>query len=314
MSLRILSGGQTGADRAAFDAALALGISMGGWVPRGRLDEDGTIPARYPDLREADSPEPAVRTELNVRDSDATLVLSHDDLMGGSALAMRLCRQLGRPLLYTDLAHLREGAAEVRAWLARVQPGVLNVAGPRHSEDPNVYADAYALLVAALSPAVELKPSPIEGLGVFATLRFSTDDVIRRINVSREITEDAPLREDLGERFEHQSYPDDRVVLIGSPDRHVNHSCDPNTYKRFEADAVYTIGRRPIEPGEEITYDYAINASGGNTWPCHCGATRCRGESGADFFELPDEIQREYRPLLAPWFVERHRRRLDGDE
>ncbi len=312
MTLRIVSGGQTGADRAAFDAALALDMPMGGWVPRGRLDEDGTIPARYPDLRDADSSEPAVRTELNVRDSDATLVISHGEFMGGSALTVQLCQQLGTPVLHVDLAlHSPNGAAEVRAWLARIQPEILNVAGPRHSEDPSLYADAYALLVDALSPAVEIKPSSIEGLGVFAARRFAAGDLIRRINVVREISVDAPLREDLGERFEHQSYPDDRVVLIGPPDRHVNHSCDPNAYVRYEGDAVYTVARRDIEGGEEITYDYVINTAGGNTWPCHCGASRCRGESLGDFFELPEEIQREYRPLLAPWFVERHRRRLE---
>ena len=316
MTLRIVSGGQTGTDRAAFDAAIALGMPMGGWVPRGRLDEDGPIPARYPDLCEADSPEPAVRTELNVRNSDATLVLSHGELRGGSALTVQLCQQLGRPVLHVDLARnsLHEGGVEVRAWLARIQPKVLNVAGPRHREDPTVYDDVYALLIDALSPAVELKPSAIEGLGVFATRRFSAEDLIRRINVVREITADAPLRADLGERLEHQSYPDDRVVLIGPPDRHVNHSCDPNAYKRFEGDAVYSVARRLIEAGEEITYDYVINAAGGNTWPCHCGASRCRGETVGDFFELPEEIQREYRPLLAPWFVARHRRRLDGQD
>ena len=157
MSPRIVTGGQTGADRAAFDAALELGIPMGGWVPRGRLDEDGTIPARYPNLREADSPELAVRTELNVRDSDATLVISHGEVMGGSALTVQLCQQLGKPVLHIDLAlDSFHGAAEVRSWLARIQPEVLNVAGPRRSEDPTLYTAAYALLVDALSPAVDV--------------------------------------------------------------------------------------------------------------------------------------------------------------
>ena len=101
---RIVSGGQTGCDRAAFDAALALGIPLGGWVPRGRLDEDGVIPARYPNLREAASAEPAVRTEHNVRDSDATLLLSHGPLIGGSALTRQLCEQWERPWLHVDLS------------------------------------------------------------------------------------------------------------------------------------------------------------------------------------------------------------------
>ena len=150
---RIVSGGQTGCDRAAFDAALALGIPLGGWVPRGRLAEDGVIPARYPNLREADSADPAVRTEHNVRDSDATLLLSHGSLTGGSALTRELCERIGRPCLHADL--LGPAAERVRGWLARVRPAVLNVAGPRASEDVGIYAAARALLaeVLAESPA-----------------------------------------------------------------------------------------------------------------------------------------------------------------
>ena len=152
--MRIVSGGQTGADRAAFDAALALGIPIGGWVPQGRLDEDGTIPARYPSLREVDSPEPAVRSERNVRDSDATLVLSHGELSGGSALTAELCERLGKPLLHLDLALSScNGAAQLADWLPRIQPDVLNVAGARHSEDPRLYAAAYALFLDALEAA-----------------------------------------------------------------------------------------------------------------------------------------------------------------
>ena len=84
--MQIVSGGQTGADRAALDIALELGFESGGWVPLGRQAEDGKIPDRYPNLRETDSPLPAVRTELNVRDSDATLIVSHGTLVGGTAL------------------------------------------------------------------------------------------------------------------------------------------------------------------------------------------------------------------------------------
>lgn len=150
---RIVSGGQTGCDRAAFDAALALGIPLGGWVPRGRLDEDGVIPARYPNLREAASAEPAVRTEHNVRDSDATLLLSHGPLIGGSALTRQLCEQWERPWLHVDLS--RPAVERVRTWLTRVRPSALNVAGPRASEDPEVYAAARELLVEVLA---ELQP------------------------------------------------------------------------------------------------------------------------------------------------------------
>jgi hypothetical protein len=93
----------------------------------------------------------------------------------------------------------------------------------------------------------------------------------------------------------------------------VNHSCDPNAYAEEESDgsqAVYIVARRAIEAGEEITFDYNVNVSGGSSWPCHCGSPRCSGETIGDFFRLPEEWQIEYLPLLAGWFVEKHRERL----
>ena len=90
----IVSGGQTGVDRAAWAAAIELGLPIGGWVPKGRLAEDGEIPARYAGLREAESAEPAVRTALNVRDSDATLIFSHGPLTGGSRLTFDTAARL----------------------------------------------------------------------------------------------------------------------------------------------------------------------------------------------------------------------------
>ena len=152
LTLRIVSGGQTGADRAAFDAALELGISIGGWVRRGRRDEDGTIPARYPDLREADSPEPAVRTEWNVRDSDATLVLLRRGPTGGTRATIRLARRRGRRCRIVVLgSSARPGP--MAGWLRAARLRVLNVAGPRESEAPGVYRAAFAFLRSILEVA-----------------------------------------------------------------------------------------------------------------------------------------------------------------
>jgi SET domain-containing protein len=161
-------------------------------------------------------------------------------------------------------------------------------------------------------PDVEVRPSSIEGLGLFAARAFRAGERIRRINVVREITPDAPLREELGERADHCDYPDGKVVLLGFPDRHINHSCDPNAYVLYEGAAACFVARRPIAPHDEITCDYNVNITGGTAWPCHCGATRCRGTTVGDFFLLPEAIQREYLPLLAPWFARRHRARLDA--
>jgi hypothetical protein len=162
------------------------------------------------------------------------------------------------------------------------------------------------------TPVVEVRESRIQGLGLFATRALAAGERIRRVTIVREITNGAPLRPESGEHIEHCAYPDGRVVLWGLPDRHVNHSCDPNAYELHEGDAVYIVARRPIAAGEEITFDYIINTTGGSTWPCHCGAARCRGETVGDFFHLPIAFQIEYRPLLADWFVARHRKRLEA--
>ncbi len=160
---------------------------------------------------------------------------------------------------------------------------------------------------------VDVRPSRIEGLGLFAARSYRAGATIRRIVVVREITPDAPLREDLGERFDHCDYPDGKQVLIGYPDRHLNHSCDPNGWVRYEGDGEFLVARRDIAEDEEITVDYNVNITGGTSWPCHCGAARCRGETLGDYFLLPPETRAEYRPLLADWFVRRHGERLAAD-
>lgn len=157
---------------------------------------------------------------------------------------------------------------------------------------------------------VEVRASAIEGLGVFAARPYAAGERIRRINVVREVTADAPLRPELGERWDHCDYPDGHVVLVGFPDHHVNHSCDPNAYEQYAEEGVFLVARRAIAAGDEITCDYNVNIAGGTSWPCHCGAARCRGETTGDFFRLPLAVQLEYRPLLAEWFVRRHRERV----
>ncbi len=156
---------------------------------------------------------------------------------------------------------------------------------------------------------VDVRPSRIEGLGIFAARPFGAGERIRRVRVVREITAAAPLRPELGERADHCDYPDGRVVLIGPPDRYVNHCCDPDAWIRYDGDGACLVARRAIPAGAEITVDYNLNITGGTAWPCRCGAARCRGTTTGDFFLLPAAAQREYLPLLAPWFVARHRGR-----
>jgi hypothetical protein len=154
---RVVSGGQTGVDRAALDVAIALGIRHGGWCPRGRRAEDGVVPVHYA-LRETESPEYAVRTERNVVDSDATLILCRGPLGGGTALTRELALRHGKPLVVVDLDGPTEPSA-VRAWLEAHRVGVLNVAGPRESGCPGIGAAARAYLGRVLDGASASGPA-----------------------------------------------------------------------------------------------------------------------------------------------------------
>ncbi len=145
---RIISGGQTGADRAALDFALHFGIECGGWVPKGRKAEDGVIPAHYPNLVEAESDDPNVRTACNVRDSDATLVVSRGAPSGGSAFTVEVAMRHGKPVFHVDLNResMDQAVPQVCRWLQDLHPVTLNVAGPRASEDPEIYHLTKAVL------------------------------------------------------------------------------------------------------------------------------------------------------------------------
>jgi hypothetical protein len=142
--LRVVSGGQTGVDRAALDAAMALGLPVGGWCPSGRRAEDGPIPDRYP-LKEASSPDSAERTECNVRDSDATLILHRGPITGGTRLTAELARRYARPLLCRDLGDPID-PADVVHWLRLNRIRALNCAGPRESEAPGIEGQAGVFL------------------------------------------------------------------------------------------------------------------------------------------------------------------------
>ncbi len=147
--MKIVSGGQTGVDRAALDAAIALGIPHGGWCPRGRAAEDGQIPEQYR-LQETESAEYRVRTEWNVRDSDATLILCRGPLTGGTELTACLARQYQRPCRIVDLRRPPH-TNELCDWLEENNVKVLNVAGPRESQEPGITAASRAFLDKLLS-------------------------------------------------------------------------------------------------------------------------------------------------------------------
>ncbi len=141
---RIVSGGQTGVDRAALDVAIELGIEHGGWCPKGRRAEDGPIDAKY-QLIETDSIDYAVRTEKNVMDSDGTMLLYRERLQRGTLLTHQLAKRHGKPLLRVRLD--RPVAIDrIVHWISENSIQVLNVAGPRASSQAEIEKQAFDLL------------------------------------------------------------------------------------------------------------------------------------------------------------------------
>jgi len=149
---KVISGGQTGVDRAALDAAMVLGIDVGGWCPRGRKALDGVIPAKYP-LTETRGKSYQTRTKWNVRDSDASLIICRDEPIGGTALTIKYCEQLGKPYMVYQLKAGEstwlgnpEDPYGVLYWLNCHHVQVLNVAGPRDGKHCPIYDHAYSFL------------------------------------------------------------------------------------------------------------------------------------------------------------------------
>lgn len=146
--MKIISGGQTGADRAALDAAIQLGVPYGGWLPKGRKTEDGPLACSYA-LQELTSAKYRDRTEKNIVESNGTLILSFGPLTGGSALTEALCIKSKRPCLHLDLELVKpeECPTVVENWLEEHHIQVLNIAGPRASGEPRIYQAVLSILL-----------------------------------------------------------------------------------------------------------------------------------------------------------------------
>ncbi len=159
--ITIISGGQTGADRAALDFAIENGLAHAGWCPKGRLAEDGRIDAAY-NLSETPSRRYALRTEWNIRDSDATVIFSITQRpLGGTRLTIELARHLNKPMvpLARQRSEVAAAAQELRELLAAHKVCRLNVAGPRASQEPEVAQFVRDVLHAALLPSCDEAPT-----------------------------------------------------------------------------------------------------------------------------------------------------------
>jgi hypothetical protein len=150
---KIVSGGQTGVDRAALDAAESRAVDAGGWCPSGRRAEDGTIPARYP-LKETPNEAYEQRTAWNVRDSDGTLIITQGTMEGGTKLTAKEARDRQKPLLHVKTSD-PVPVEMIRAWMEDNNIRVLNVAGPRESEAEGIYEQARNILTRLLDAEME---------------------------------------------------------------------------------------------------------------------------------------------------------------
>ena len=170
---KIISGGQTGADQAALDAARKFNIEHGGWVPKGRKRENGKVPVKY-HMQEMKTTDYAARTRRNVMVSDGTVLLARGPLTGGTLLTKKIALQADRPCCHVDLLAMDEfeGALLLHSFVTESDIRVLNVAGPRLSGDPGIYRSVKAVMEALIYlqvleegiefDTVELEKSPEE--------------------------------------------------------------------------------------------------------------------------------------------------------
>jgi SET domain-containing protein len=157
---------------------------------------------------------------------------------------------------------------------------------------------------------VVVKESLINGLGVFSLGSISKGEVVLEIDDSRIVAPEFPLDESKGEFEYHCDYLADKVVLMRYPERHINHSCAPNTFVRTINVFRYVFALRPISAFEEVTYDYCINGFGDVLWECNCNSATCRKTIHSDFFHLPYDLQVEYLPLLDNWYIEEYKEKV----
>jgi len=150
---KIISGGQTGADQTGLDVDIKLDIPHGGWIPKERKTEDGILPDKY-HLQEMPTSSYPKRTEMNILDSDGTLIISHGKLTGGSALTRKLAKKHERPWIHVDMDKfsILYASNMVKSWLSRNKIAVLNVAGPRANKVPLIYDTTVEILETALTP------------------------------------------------------------------------------------------------------------------------------------------------------------------
>jgi hypothetical protein len=151
---------------------------------------------------------------------------------------------------------------------------------------------------------VDMRAAGAKGLGVFALRGFAPGEFVFRRRHLRELgTKDIPTLS-TEDRMHLCELDVDRFAVLAPPGCYLNHSCDPNAMRH----GVKLFAWRAIGAGDEITIDHRLNAFGGDSWPCRCGAAACTGEVEGSFFAMPEEQQRLLLPH-APAFIRREYRR-----
>lgn len=156
---------------------------------------------------------------------------------------------------------------------------------------------------------VEVKKSPMQGNGVFASHDLKKGDFVLAIDDSHVVEDESKLTSD--QHAFDLDYLDDKIVVMQSPEKFINHSCDPNVYVKTENGVRNIYAMRDIKKGYEIAYDYSINGDNEGTFECHCGSKNCRKVYQGNFFKLPTDIQLKYIPYLDEWFVKKHQDKID---
>lgn len=148
---KIISGGQTGVDRAGLDAAIALNIEHGGYVPKGRKAEDGQVPLEY-QVEELTRGGYPARTKKNIESADGTLIFCQGKPSTGTKLTVEHAEEMNKPNLVLDLdaVNTQTAITMIREWITRENIQVMNVAGPRLSSAPMVAMMARKILIEAL--------------------------------------------------------------------------------------------------------------------------------------------------------------------
>ncbi|BBB32982.1 conserved hypothetical protein [Thermotomaculum hydrothermale] len=153
MLKRIVSGGQTGVDRAAVDVAIDCNFSYGGYIPQGRLAEDGKIPLTYSEFKELDSKDYSARTKKNIEHSDGTVIIHNGKMGNGTRLTIDYAEKTGKPILIIDLSKtdIQNAKLLLKRFVEQNSIEVLSVAGPRQSISPEIYNLTYNLIKSFLS-------------------------------------------------------------------------------------------------------------------------------------------------------------------